>query len=172
MDEESLKERASQYNSLSRTFGWWSFPYGISETLKSLRINNAGGVDMTEDILLNYTDEMFASQEVELVKTNQLFIVPNSDTVSCFNRTMDDLNGVFDYNDVVIGLYINTEEYEDPYLVIGVSAPYSITESEEILSKALYKHFTSHTKFVFVDLNEGNEFTKRLLLQGHGIKVS
>ena len=167
MNEDELEEKAQSYNTLSKTFGWWSFPYGISETLRSLRINRAGGVDMTEDILLNFKESMLASKEVEMLKTNQLFMVPNSDSVSCFDRAISDLEKKFDYDEIAIGLFINTEEYENPYLVIGVNSPLEMAESREVLSDALYKHFTSHTKFTFIDLKMKNEHTKRLLLQGY-----
>mgnify|MGYP001574082852 CR=1 FL=1 len=167
LDTTRIEEKVSYYNRLSRFFGWWSIPYGISETLRSIRLNSSGGIDMTEDIMLNFNESMFATQELELVKTNQLFIKPNKDIISCFDRAMSDLVGVIDFKEVVIGLFINTEEYETPYLVIGINSAIELSQCDEVLSNALYKHFTSHTKFSFIDLNADSELSKRLLLQGH-----
>lgn len=170
LNEEELKEKALSYNRLSRIFGWWSIPYGISETLKSFSINHSGGVDVTEDILLNFNSSMFESKEVELLKTNQLFIKPNKDTISCFNRTMANLKEDSCFTEVVAGLFVNTEEYEDPYLVVGIDSSLDLNECEVVMSKALYKHFASHTNFTFIDLKVDNELSKRLRLQGIKLK--
>jgi len=165
-NEEELKDKALSYNRLSRVLGWWSIPYGISETLRSFRVNREGGVDVTEDILLNFDSLMFTSHEIELLKTNQLFIHPNKDATACFIRTMADFEGDSRFNEVVVGLFVNTEEHEKPYLVIGVNSSLALNKCEVIMSKALYKHFTSHTHFRFIDLNVDNELSKRLRLQG------
>ncbi len=42
-----------KYNRISFIFGWWGISWGPIKTIQSLRINNMGGLDVTEDLILN-----------------------------------------------------------------------------------------------------------------------
>lgn len=169
--EEDFDSKSSSYNQLSRSFGWWSFPYGPRETLRSIRVNENGGVDITEDILLNFQESMFETQEIELTKTNQLFINPDSDVLQAFSETVKMPSVQNDFRDIVIGLYINTEEYEKPYLVIGLETNLDFNKAVAVLKEELYKHFSKFSKFEFISLDAKSELTDKLKLQGVSIHV-
>lgn len=46
-----------KYNNLTRCFGWWCIPWGPIHSIKSIRTNKSGGLDVTADILLNLDEE-------------------------------------------------------------------------------------------------------------------
>lgn len=170
LSEDDLKAKCSQYNQVSKTFGWWSFPYGPRDTLRSFSVNNDGGIDLTEDVLLNFDESMFVNLELEMTKTSQLFIKPDSDVLSAFSKAASEMNVQHNFNQLVIGLFINTEEYEKPYLVVGYDSELDFSEAEAVLQKALYRHFSKFSKFTFISLEQDSEFTKRLKEQGFSLE--
>ncbi len=48
---ESGRGKQWYYTLLSVFFGWWGLPAGPKETLKSIRTNMRGGVDVTEEVM-------------------------------------------------------------------------------------------------------------------------
>src|SRR5690606_4154726 len=55
--EGSVSRFKNKYNLISFVFGWWCIPWGPMQTVSDIRINNRGGIDITEDILINITEE-------------------------------------------------------------------------------------------------------------------
>lgn len=166
LDDSELEEYKIKYNQISRFFGWWSIPYGPRNTLRSFRVNAKGGIDMTEDILLNLTDKVFTNSSVTLLKTNQWFIHPNDDVISAFNKTCKRFENNPEYVEFAIGLFINTQENERPYLVIGLRCRTNYEARALDVNKELYKHFSSSSIFKFVNLGGNSEEAKRLATQG------
>lgn len=156
-----------KYNLISWLLGWWAIPYGPTYTISSFSINRKGGMRVTEDIMLNITPEYLKNREVILEKTNELFCKPCKDDrkaiEKCVNR---DLERDKNIEQLVVGLFINTEEYEDPILTIGLRVNSDFEAYIEIVKKALYRQFRRSTDFDFVDLNEENEAYRLLEKQG------
>ena len=54
--KEDVKKHTLKYNTLSSILGWWSLQ-GIPNTINSLKTNMKGGIDVTEDIMINLNQD-------------------------------------------------------------------------------------------------------------------
>jgi len=166
LNEEDFKKHKLKYNLITIFFGWWSL-HGIQHSIISLKVNNKGGIDMTDDILLNITEDSFNEGEVELVKTNELFIKPNkSDTKAIKDVLVNAFNNNSLVRKVVVGLYINTEKGENPYYTVGILVDKDFDYYKMETTRLLYTRFAKYARFVFMDLTEQNEINAILEKQG------
>ncbi|WP_148375345.1 MULTISPECIES: hypothetical protein [Butyricimonas] len=70
---ESIRKYQWRYNLISSIFGWWGIILGPWATVKSIRSTCKGGVDVTDDVMLNLDQEGFDNRQFEWKQTNQLF---------------------------------------------------------------------------------------------------
>ena len=100
---------------------------------------------MTDDILLNITEDSFNEGEVELVKTNELFIKPNkSDTKAIKDVLVNAFNNNSLVRKVVVGLYINTEKGENPYYTVGILVDKDFDYYKMETTRLLYTRFAKY----------------------------
>lgn len=157
-----------KYNMLSSLFGWWGIPWGPYYTVKSFRANNKGGINVTDDIMLNITEETLKLKEVELEITNQLFLKPSKSNTKALRRALlknfeNDLN----IQQLIVGWFINTEEDQAPHYVLGVKLEKDFENYLKPLKDALNTQFRAHTFFEIIDLNEDEDLRKLFEKQGH-----
>ena len=156
-----------KYNWLSAIFGWWGIPWGPIYTVRSLRLNKLGGIDMTEDILLNIEESSLISKEVELKVTSQLFCSPDKWNLKAYKKCLSPLLGEQHIKSLVVGVYINTGEGVSPIQTIGIEVPGEYFEScIEIAKRNLYREFNKRVVFQFLNLEEATELNSKLKLQG------
>jgi len=164
---ESKSKYKAKYNWLSSIFGWWGIPWGIVYTLSSYKINGKGGIDVTEDIMLNIDESSLANKKVEIEYTNQLFIKPSKDDTKEFRKV---IKRYFQRDArikrIVVGEFINTDEYEDPYFTVGLLLDGDFDTFIPKFEKALYIRFRKITKFEFVDLSKDEAVYRVLEEQG------
>lgn len=48
---ENAAANSFPYTLLSLLFGWWGFPWGPRETIRSVRTNLHGGIDVTDEVM-------------------------------------------------------------------------------------------------------------------------
>jgi len=166
LNEEDLNKHKSKYNLITIFFGWWSL-FGIPQSIQSLKVNNDGGIDMTEDILLNITEDSFNKREVELVVTSELFIKPKErDSFAMRDALVNNFKDNSSVRKVIAGLYINTEDGVHPFLTIGILVDRDFDHYTEEIKKLLYTQFTKFTDFTFIDLSVQNEINTSLEKNG------
>lgn len=125
---------------------------------------------MTNDIMLNICEEDLLRNEVELILTTVLFCKPNKWDSKSFNKALKrDLGTDYNIKQIVIGLFINTEEDVAPHYVVGLKVAKNFNSCIELVKKSLYTEFRKHTYFEFADLNEENELFRTLETQGEYI---
>lgn len=163
---ESITRYQVYYNLVSLLFGWWGLPWGPIHTIKSIVTTTNGGLDITEDVLLNIDPEGFKQKEYEFVKTKQYFCKPDNWDKKEFIKA---LSKVYerDYNlrKIIIGLYINTGDTA-PFYTIGIQCENNVDTYPAILKKALDSKFKKDTYFHFIDLNTEDELIPPLYQQG------
>ncbi len=164
-NDDDIPKYRRKYNIYSYIFGWWGIPWGPIQTVKSLNINKKGGLDVTEDILLNLTEEGLKNREIEIEKTNQIFAEPDKYNDHSFKKVAKSLKEDKDIERIVIGLFINTEDGVRPYHIVGLRSG-NYEQSEEILRKKIKKKFRPGTYFEYVNLNETSEINSLLEKQG------
>ncbi|RYM34554.1 hypothetical protein ERX46_04050 [Brumimicrobium glaciale] len=156
---------AKKYNIISLIIGWWGLPFGPIFVNRSVRLNNNGGVDVTEDIYLNLDRTGYDNGRLEIVKHFTKFIHPSKSEIPEYKKVFKKLidEGILK-SQPVIGLFVDTEKNVEPYIIIGFNE--ELKGKEELISKAIYKRFYKQLKFELVDLNSDFEFKEALLTQG------
>lgn len=152
-----------KYNRLSLIFGIWTF-WGITYTIKSLTVNKKGGIDVTEDIMLNIDENSFNDRKVELKITNNIFSKPSNADTKVFEKTLkDDFQNDPRISTIYVALFVNTQ---NPYFVIGLRSKVNFEEGVELAKESLYKQFKNKIHFDFIDLKTENEVNELLMKQG------
>lgn len=164
-DFESHKRR---YNTISRIFGWWCIPWGPLRTTQSIRFNNKGALDLTEDVMLNLTQEDLAAIEVNIEETTLLFQQPERTDIKAFQKALARHQNLRLYiQKIVVGLYINTPE---PYFVVGIETIGDYNGTCTSLRQAFHTQFLKSVRFEFIDLRQAHEW--KSLLEKQGLPLS
>lgn len=164
--EQNAPEK-SRYDTLSLLFGWWSLPWGPIEAFKSFAVNKKGGIDVTEDIMLNITEKSFKDRSVVMIKTNNLFCKPDKWDLKSFNKALlREYERDENVKQITIGYFINTKEDEKPYYTLGLIIKGDTAIYTEKILQSLYKEFHSYAHFEFIDLDEPAEINEFLIRQG------
>lgn len=153
-------------------FGWWCIPWGPIITTRYLKTNNTGGIDVTKDIMLNLTPESVETGVIKLEKIHTIFSKPEKSELKEFQKAFESLKYGGSINRIIVGLYINTEEYVDSYYVIGIDCSGSFDECRKITETAVYKRFRKHVPFDFMNLREDDseyDVVGKLIEQGERI---
>lgn len=164
----STQTYQTRYNRISYILGWWGIPWGPVRTLQCVRINRNGGIDVTEDILLNIDENCLRQREVVLHKTSMLFTPPEGSERQSFEKAiLKKLPHDPELKKLVVGLYLNTAEGEAPVYTIGLRTAGAVQHYQiEAVRKALYTQFYKRVPFVFTNLDEANELNGILEKQG------
>jgi len=159
-------QRKKKYNLLNYFFGWWAIPSGPSYTLQYIHLNNKGGINVTEDIMLNITEQDLLKKQVVLKKTNIIFDTPNNTDSKAFQKAFKDFKEDSTIKKIVVGLYLNTSHNNVPFYIIGIDAGIYFDKYIESLKKSLYKYFYKKVPFQFIDIsNQESMFTNVELVQ-------
>lgn len=172
------KQIKKKYNLYNYLFGWWQIPTGLPTTFRNIKLNNRGGLDVTEDIMLNITETSFLEKEVELVTTNLLFDLPEKPDIKALQKVIDKhISPEFKPEELYFGNYINVAEEEDTFFVIGIRSKQPFEMAEKHLDKAIRKVFYKHVRIEYINLdpdaqeeifnlNEDKALTPLLIQQG------
>ncbi len=163
--EEDIAKYKRKYNLISYICGWWCIPWGPMRTYKSLNVNDDGGLDVTEDVLLNLTEEGIKAGEFEFVRTNQIFAKPDKYEDHDFKKVAKKLQDDSNIEQIIIGLYVNTGD-EKPYHTVGLVCQKDFDAGIQSIYPLLKKKFRPKTPFEFLDLTEDNEINTLLKKQG------
>jgi len=168
--DERLSKYYKRYNILSLIFGWWGLPWGPVYTIKYVNFNKKGGIDYTEEIMLNITEESIKHNEVELKVTNELFCKPGKwDTIAFKKALKREFERDYNVKKLIVGLFINTEDGVSPFYTIGLKVEKNYENYVEPLKTALFKQFSKHTTFEFININEDEKISRLLEKQGEVI---
>lgn len=167
---ESIVKLKNKYNLISYIFGWWGIPYGPIHTIADIKMNNNGGIDITEDILLNITEQDLQSKEIDLKITNLLFDKPSKSEIKAFKKAIfNKFEENYKIEKVVVGQFINEDNNGNHY-IIGLSIEGEFETYSDPLKNALFTQFFKHVQFDFVDLTIDSIENKLLLQQGEILK--
>ncbi|MBL4592431.1 MAG: hypothetical protein JKX68_01290 [Flavobacteriales bacterium] len=163
--EDSTKFK-SKYNSLSSIFGWWGLPWGPIHSIKSIRNNNQGGIDVTKDIMLNINKTSFESRVVTIEEMDTMFSKPSKSDLKEFTKVANKLKEGINIQELYVGLFINTDEYVEPYYMLAISGKSTFDTNSEEVKKALYTRFRKHVVFEYLNLSETDDITSKMIEQG------
>lgn len=153
IDKDSSKTKyAARYNLFVRIFGWWGLPWGPIYTIRSLKLNNSGGMDVTDDIYLNLDEASYNSGMIHIEKVKTEFVHPSGSELKEFRKVFKILvtQEVIE-SPPLIGLYIATKEGVEPHYIIAIDEWLDEDLTKQI-TKAIKKRFTKWLKFELVEL--------------------
>ncbi len=160
---DEARKLAKKYNWRSLLLGWGS----AMNMLRSVGSNKKGGHDVTEDIILNLTEEGLNDKEVEIKETNLLFCEPNKSDLKPFQKSLTkDFEYKYDVVELVVAWFINTPDEIEPHYVIGVRCKGEFNTQVGLLEESLYTVFTSQSYFEFLDLSIEDKTNNLLREQG------
>lgn len=161
---DQTKKYAKKYNVLSLLFGWWFFPRGPFYTISCLRFNLKGGLDVTDDIMLNIDEQGFADRNIKYLKTNQLFAKPDKWDLKSYRKVLlERFERDFGIRTIVAANYINLDSSKT-MRIIGIKTMSGYDKYCENCKEALSTEFRSYALFEFIDLNCGDKTIGQLLL--------
>ncbi|OJJ19219.1 hypothetical protein BKI52_20625 [marine bacterium AO1-C] len=168
IDEEERSKYQRRYNLISSLLGWWAIPMGPFRTLSCIKVNSKGGLDVTNDIMLNLTEEGLQNRRVEVVLVNDVFEKPDKWELKAFQKS---LVKKFETDpcvaQIVVGLHVNKPKEEiRPTYIVGILAKERFEKYAEDFGVALGKEFRKHVQFEFIDLHQQDELQLLLLEQG------
>jgi hypothetical protein len=164
--KEDIVKFKRRYNLITCLLGWWGFPWGPILSIRAIQSVRQGGIDMTEDIMMNIDDDSLALREVELKTTRQLFCKPDKWDTRSFKKSLGKcFEKELDVKKIVVGISINTVNTKRTYN-IGFLADSDLAKYIEKAKEPLYKDFKRTTDFRFIDLSENSDITRLLEKQG------
>lgn len=162
--DEDTSKHIRKFNLYTILLGWWGFPWGPIYSVKALHASKKGGLDVTDDIMLNIDNDSLLNREVELKLTNQIYCKPEKGSLKTFKDTLcKDFENDNNVKKIIIGKYINTNS---PFYIIGVQIDNDIEKYIEKFRISLSKQFMKHVRFEFVNLDETDDDIEVLKKQG------
>jgi len=167
-EKNELNKFRKKYNNYNLIFGPWYFFKGPWLTYNAFKINNSGGIDVTNDIMHNITEKALIQKEVDILEIHDIFIKIKNSDLSNIKKALK----LIDKKKIQIekayaGIFINVEEFESPYFVIGIKIDkYSIFDGKIILD-SIYKIFYKHVRFELFDIDKEAELGEKLIQQGN-----
>lgn len=165
LNKEETKKHTLKYNLISSILGWWSIPNGPTNTINSIKTNIRGGVDVTDDIMLNLTEDSLKSKKVKIEYIYTIFKKPEKSTEKDFIKSIKKTRGIITNQNIYLGRYINTEGF---YYLLGFD---NISESskQELLTH-LRKIFHNHVHIEIIKINPNDDVHQRLTEMGALLK--
>lgn len=65
---ESVSKRGMPFTIISVLFGWWGIPYGPKYTLESIRVNQKGGKDVTDEVMATVAGHLLFQEAQQMKK--------------------------------------------------------------------------------------------------------
>ncbi|CAM1356633.1 hypothetical protein [Tenacibaculum halocynthiae] len=162
--KDDRKKQGFIYNVISLIFGWWSIPYGPSDTINSVKTNLKGGIDITDDVMINLTNDSLNSKKLKIEQLFTIFSSVQKSTKKNFLKAIDKTNGI-NNQDIYIGKYINTEATY--YFLAFESISDEVVEK---LKKNLRKIFYDHVLIEIMEIDKEDEIHLKLMNQGEKLK--
>ena len=166
--KKSASAHARRFNLVSLIIGWWGLPWGPIYVFRSLKLNNSGGVDVTEDVYLNIDKRNYEAGKIQITSTTTTYTHPSPSEIKEFKKVFKKLlkDGVIQ-NPPLIGIDMNTEDNEKPFFLIGFDQ--SIDEIEQTITAAIYQRFYKHTRFELIVLND--DFEARDIFISQAVRI-
>lgn len=161
-DKKEVRPHIIKYNCVSAIFGWWGIPYGPYQTIRCIQFNLKGGLDVTEEIMKNITEEDLKNNCVHLLQTTMLFRKPDRSDMKTMSKLMRDYT--YDYN--LKECYAAWSLVEDNCFCVGLKAGKDFKKYADAFHMHLRKKFFKHIHIEIIDMSEEEEFIDLLRKQG------
>lgn len=168
------KNKYCKYNFL---FGPWSIVKGPFLTYDIHKSNKNGGINVTKDIMLNIDEKAITNNEIDIKEVYSIYHpITDKTDLKTFDKSIKEINrNKIPLKNSYIALFINVDQYTEPYFTIGIDTLNDSPLDIEYLEECLYKYFMKHVYFEILDLRENDLLNDRLVELGtqiYPLKIS
>jgi hypothetical protein len=157
-----------KYNWYNLIFGPWYFFKGPWLTYHAYKVNSNGGIDVTNDIMLNITEQSLLEKEVSITKIHDIFIELTNSDVQNIKKALGAIDKkIIQIEKAYAGIFINVEEHVEPYFVIGFKLNKNSRLEEELIKKSLNTYYYKHVRFEFFDIEKEIQLGEKIIEQGN-----
>ncbi len=168
LKKEDIKKHTLKYNFISFIFGWWSIPNGPTNTLNSIKTNRKGGIDVTEDIMLNLTEEdSLRSKKVKIEVLYTLFKHPSKSDIKDFIKSIKKTKSLNLNQKIYLGRYLDTKEVHYFIRFENIS-----NVSKDDLLKNLRKIYYDHIQIEVGQTDKKDELDQKIITQGIKLNIN
>jgi hypothetical protein len=169
-DKTELISLQNKYNQITLLLGPWSFPWGPFGSYSAIKINNAGGIDVTKDIALNLDFYDKENNKIVLKEIHTVFgQLSKSDFKEVTKAFSTYLSKTRKIEALYIATYINVDENIDPPFMIGLNTTLDKDKITKELKELFYERFYSVTELIIFFKNEDEELFLKIEEQGEKI---
>lgn len=172
-NKEEFKQLKQKYNFRTMLLGLWAFPWGPFETYSTIKLNNNGGIDVTQDVLLNIETYNKEDKSIFIEKMyTQFSPVSKHDlkevkkAFAAYYKQSREIEALY------IGKYINIEEGLEPPYMVGIKSKVAKPEIKEKLEELFYQKFYSFAQVFFFFESENEELFEKIKEQGQYIRYN
>lgn len=170
MNEFEHRKNVVKFNAITCLFGWWSLPMGPVASIRTILANRKGGIDYTDEVLLNLSDECLMMGEIQIIQSNLLFEHPiRSDRRALRKALLKLYDREYSMKKIVVAVSLTKRSERGPLFVVGFLTSQEKASVIQDMQKALYKHFFRHVSFEFIDMSE--ETKESLLIAKQGVTL-
>lgn len=169
--DEDLNFFARKYTRKNYQYGLWAIPWGLIKTFDYIKVIREGGMDVTEDIVLNLTQENLYRGEVLLKRHKTVLKHPEPGELKSLQKGLLTLPEPIQRYSVWFGYFLNVAKNEEPFFLLGIAADTEFEKVEALLRKAVYSQFYKRIPFHFIDMNSDSEWTTLLKEQGVRLEI-
>jgi hypothetical protein len=168
---ESKSKYAGKWNTRSRLCGWWALPWGPIRTLESFSLNNKGGIDVTDDILANLTEDGYKEGYVTIQKVASPFEIPNKTEAKYLQKSLEEMMMLHpNLKEAFFALYVNPPDGGTSSFAIGLPEDFCTDEHIAQLKKILKKYFMANAVYDFIRMKAGDPIADKLAEDGAQVR--
>ncbi|QLH44448.1 MAG: hypothetical protein HWD58_01740 [Bacteroidota bacterium] len=169
--DKDLNFFARKYVRKNYQYGLWAIPWGIIKTFDYLKAIREGGLDVTEDIMLNLTQENLYREEVLLNRHKTVLKHPEPEEIKSLKRTKNIAPNHASVPYLVWVLFKCSKRRRTLFL-LGIAADEAFELAEPSFREAVYSQFYKRIPFLFVDMNSVSDWSTLLKEQGIPIQCN
>lgn len=167
---EELKKFTRKYNLITLLAGPWFFPSGPVDVYSTIKFNNKGAIDATQDLLINIKHYDPAAQTIELKKVYTLFDQLPKNDLKVLKKALENYFAAKpEIKKAFVGRYVNVEEHIEPPYFIGIDAGQAKGEFGKEMMEHIYKKFNEYVVFQVFTKHENAELFERITEQGQDL---
>lgn len=159
-DDAEARRIAKRYTMLTTLFGWWGLPFGPLYSLRAMRVNKGGGVDVTSDVRGALTEQTAALGVVRFEEEVDIYQMFDHVDGSDLRELQRCLRPVLERHPDIDAAWtgrIATEGYQPMHMPYAICLEKHLGIDEEFIAearKALRKGFPKWVKFEFLDMTD------------------
>lgn len=162
-NKEEMAKMVNKYNTICLLWGVWSIS-GLFQIWKAMRTNNLGGVDVTDDILLNTGTLNLDEKNIKIEKVDTLFQpFPKDELLELKGALENWVSSNRNIDSIYGGEFVNVDtRCTAPYVIFYQGEP----KEKEAIQEQVYTRFRKFVDFDIIESREDFDLFEKCTRQG------